>query len=163
MGTSCFVTSRRRDVAIADTRARLIAAAEAACGEFGLRDGFSAGSVGAALLTARGNVYTGICIELACGLGFCAEVAAVAEMLKHRETEIAAIVAVSDRGILPPCGRCRETIVQVDARNLECRVILAPDRDAILRELLPTHWLAKGDAKQDTAIRRTIASRGARS
>jgi len=97
--------------------------------------------VGAALLTAQGHTYTGICIDLACGLGFCAEVAAIAEMLKHRETHIVAVVAVSGSRILPPCGRCRETLAQLDARNLDCRVIVAEDQDISLQELLPRHWL----------------------
>jgi cytidine deaminase len=97
--------------------------------------------VGAALLTDQGNVYTGICIDLACGLGFCAEVAAMAEMLKHRQTVIRAIVAVSDERILSPCGRCRETMAQIDKRNLDCHVIMAQDRDVPLRDLLPQPWL----------------------
>ena len=88
--------------------AQLIKVAESVCGEFRLTEDFSAGSVGAAILTAKGNIYTGICIDLACGLGFCAEVAAVAEMLKNKETHISAVVAVSKDRILPPRGRCRE-------------------------------------------------------
>jgi hypothetical protein len=71
-----------------EARLKLIEAAKAVHGAFRLREDFSAGSVGAAILTAKGNIYTGICIDLACGLGFCAEVAAVAEMLKARETHI---------------------------------------------------------------------------
>jgi len=124
-----------------EARAELIAAARAVCGGFTLRGGLESGDVGAALRTAQGHVYTGICIDLACGLGFCAEVSAIAEMLKHRETQIVAIVAVTADRILPPCGRCRETLAQVDARNLACRVILGPDRDVPLSDLLPDHWL----------------------
>jgi cytidine deaminase len=94
-----------------DVRSTLIAAAKAVCGAFSWGEHGSAGSVGAAILTAQGNIYTGICIELACGLGFCAEVAAVADMLRARERHVLAVVAVSHRGVLvAPCGRCRETI-----------------------------------------------------
>jgi len=124
-----------------ETRLKLIEAARGVCGDFALRDDFSAGGVGAAIRTAKGNVYTGICIDLGSGLGFCAEVAAIAEMLKNREKHIVSAVAVSGSKILPPCGRCRETMVQIDARNLECRIILAEDKDVFLRELLPKHWL----------------------
>ena len=121
---------------------QLVEAARSVCRHLDLRDDFSAGDVGAAIRTASGNVYTGICIDLACGLGFCAEVAAVAEMLKHRETHVVAVVAVcADGSPIGPCGRCRETIAQVDTRNLDCRVILGPDREARLRDLLPDHWL----------------------
>jgi len=131
-----------------EARSRLIAAAKAVCGAFRLGENFSAGSVGAAILTVKGNIYTGICIDLACGLGFCAEVAAVADMLKARETHVLAVVAVSNGGVLvAPCGRCRETIAQLDTQNLDCAVILGDDREVPLRELLPEHWLT---AKEDT-------------
>ena len=125
-------------------RSQLIKAAKSVCGEFKLRNEFSAGSVGAAIRTANGNVYTGICIDLACGLGFCAEVAAVAEMLKARETHIVAVVAVSNGRVLgAPCGRCREMMAQVDIRNLDCAIILGEDREIPLRKLLPEHWLTE--------------------
>lgn len=127
-----------------EAKSKLIETAKAVCGAFKLREDFSAGSVGAAVLTAKGNIYTGICIDLACGLGFCAEVAAVAEMLKARETHTLAVVAVSDGGVLvAPCGRCRETIAQVDRQNLDCAVILGDDREVPLRALLPEHWLTE--------------------
>lgn len=129
-------------------RAELIAAARGVCGELALREDFSAGGVGAAIRTTKGNVYTGICIDLGSGLGFCAEVAAIAEMLKHRETHIAAVVAVSGRRILPPCGRCRETMVQIDSRNLDATVIVGEDREVRLRELLPHHWLS-GEGQEE--------------
>jgi cytidine deaminase len=88
---------------------KLIDAARAVQGAFALEEpDFSAASVGAALRTTSGAIYTGVCIDLACGIGFCAEHAAIAEMLKHREVEIDAIVAVNNSWILPPCGRCRE-------------------------------------------------------
>ena len=93
------------------TSANLIEVARAACGDFPLQDKFSAGGVGAAIRSADGHIYTGICIELGSGLGFCAEVAAIAEMLKHRQTQIDTVVAVSGKRILPPCGRCRETML----------------------------------------------------
>lgn len=125
------------------TTLQLIEAARAVYGEFALSEHFTVGSVGAAVRTAQGNIYTGVCIDLACGIGFCAEAAAVAEMLKHRETRITEIVAVNQYGILAPCGRCREMIAQVDSRNLDCRVIIGEDRIVTLRELLPEHWLAQ--------------------
>src|SRR5271157_4514556 len=96
------------------TTLKLINAAKSVCGEFRLAHDLSAGSVGAAILTDKGNIYTGICIDLACGLGFCAEASAISEMLKNKETHITSIVAVSKDRILPPCGRCREMMVQID-------------------------------------------------
>lgn len=118
--------------------ARLIAAAAALAGEFRTSEDCVAGSVAAALLSRSGRLYTGICIDTACGMGFCAEHAAVAEMLKARESEVAMVVAVAAEGrILGPCGRCRELMWQVDARNRDARVIVAPDRTVALAELLP--------------------------
>jgi len=126
-----------------DARSELIAAARAVVGEMKLRKDFSAGGVGAAIRTVQGNIYTGICIDLGSGLGFCAEVASIAQMLTHRETQIDTVVAVTSDGIISPCGRCRETMVQIDARNLDCRVLLGEDREMLLRDLLPNHWLTQ--------------------
>ena len=119
----------------------LIEAARSVVGKFNLQLDFTAGAVAAALRTVDGNIYTGICIDITCGLGFCAEVSAIAQMLIKRETQIIQIVAVGKTIILPPCGRCRETIAQVDGRNLDCQVIVSDNEEVPLRELLPRHWL----------------------
>lgn len=115
-------------------------------GKFEL-DGFSgnsAGAVGCALLSAKHNIYTGICIDVACSLGFCAEHAAVAEMLKNRETQIAMIVAVNEAGdILPPCGRCRELMIQVDKNNLNTLVMIDNGNTMKLKDLIPEIWVNK--------------------
>ena len=124
-----------------DIRKKLIETARAIHKDYKLREDFTAGGVGAAILSSKGNIYTGICFDLASGLGFCAEVAAIAEMLKHRETQIDTVVAVSGDRILTPCGRCRETMAQIDERNIECKVIISEDDDITLGELLPHHWL----------------------
>lgn len=110
-------------------------------GEFPLSEpDLTAGSVAAALVTAAGNVYTGICLDLHCGIGFCAEHAAVADMLKHRETHVVMVAALHGKGVLPPCGRCRELLIQIDARNADCRVVLSETLTKPLRELLPHGW-----------------------
>ena len=101
---------------------------------------FSAGTVGAALLTTEGNVYTGINIEVACGMGFCAEHSAIAEMLKNRETEIEMIVSVNVNSIIPPCGRCRELLFQVDNKNIHTKVYLSKEHYMTLDALLPNRW-----------------------
>jgi cytidine deaminase len=122
---------------------QLIELARALVGEVLIenKNGSSAGGVGAALLTARGNVYSGICLDYACGLGFCAEHAAIAEMLKHRETQIIKIVAVNREKILAPCGRCRELIVLTNALNRNTEVIISQSQTVTISELLPYHWL----------------------
>lgn len=103
----------------------------------------SAGAVASALVTAAGNVYVGVCIDTACGMGFCAEHNAAGTMITEGESAIAAIVAVNRHGeVLSPCGRCREFILQVDPANARTRVLLAGGRVATIAELLPEHWLA---------------------
>ena len=102
------------------------------------------GDVGSTLVTAAGSVYSGVCIDTASGTGFCAEHAAIAAMVTAGEYRIARIVATwrSDAGelyVLPPCGRCRELIRQIDPANLDTEVVLGPDTSAPLRDLLPHH------------------------
>ena len=115
----------------------LVQTATQLVGEFKTSQGCVAGGVAAALISRSGHVYTGICIDTACSLGFCAEHAAIAEMLKARESEIDTIVAVCASEIVPPCGRCRELIRQINVANIRTRVIIAPGRVATLSELLP--------------------------
>ncbi|MCI8273020.1 MAG: cytidine deaminase [Clostridia bacterium] len=94
--------------------------------------------VGCALITDKGNIYTGISIDAKCSLGNCAEYAAIAEMLKNDETKIKKIVAYSYKGkIYSPCGKCRELIRMIDEENLETEVMLEGDKIYKLKELLP--------------------------
>ena len=102
--------------------------------------------VGAALVTDAGNVYVGVCIDTASGTGFCAEHSAIAAMVTAGEYRIDRIVAVwrDENGagatvILPPCGRCREFIRQIDPANLETNIILAHANVVTLKDLLPYH------------------------
>lgn len=121
---------------------KLIQAARSHQGEFSLSEPWlTAGSVSSALVTESGNIYTGICLDMACGIGFCAEHSAVAAMLLNRETVIRKIVAVDSERILPPCGRCRELILQVDCRNRECLVMLPSGSVIRLIELMPHPWM----------------------
>jgi len=105
------------------------------------RPDLDAATVGSAILAGNGRVYDGVCISLSCGLGFCAEAAAMAAMLKEHETRIVKIVAVSENSILSPCGRCREMMVQIDLRNFEAGVVLDDNESVKLAELLPRHWM----------------------
>ena len=119
----------------------LIEAAHKIVGKYQLGNAdFSAGTVGAALLTAKGNVYSGIDIDVACGIGFCAEHSAIAEMLKNRETQIEMIVATNSESIIPPCGRCRELMFQIDCKNVNTKVYLSKEKYLTLDELLPNRW-----------------------
>jgi len=120
---------------------QLIEEAHKVLGEYPLEfEGAYAGSVAAAILTKDGNVYTGISIDVQCGIGFCAEHAAIAEMLKHRETKIDKIVAVIENKIIPPCGRCREFMYQINKENIKTKVYVSPEKFYLLDELLPVRW-----------------------
>ncbi len=111
-----------------------------------LKKNGKAGHVACALETVSGIVYTGICIDVPCSIGICAEQAAIAEMLKHGETKIKRIVAVYEDGsILSPCGRCRELISQLDLDNENTVVAINNDQKVTLKELLPERWDKKWD------------------
>lgn len=105
------------------------------------------GNVAAALVTSRGSIFTGVCIDTRCGLGFCAEHSAIAAMVTAGEYEIRSIVAVwrnddlDERPIyvVSPCGRCREFICAVDASNIETEVVLSMEQSTPLRDLLPSN------------------------
>ena len=106
------------------------------------------GDVGCALVTDKGNVYLGVCIDVGSSMGFCAEHSAIAAMVTAGEYRIRKIVAVwqdeKDTHILSPCGRCREFIRQIHKDNVETEVILDRDKAVRLVELLPYHdWFHK--------------------
>lgn len=113
------------------------------------------GDVGCALLTDKGNVYLGVCIDTGCGTGFCAEHSAIAAMVTAGEYRIRKIVAVwldgTDTYVLSPCGRCREFIRQIDPGNMETEVILGSDSVVELVELLPySDWFRKLEGNRST-------------
>jgi len=120
----------------------LIARANAVLGSRRLSPTVEVGKVGSALVTATGAIHVGVCVDAACGLGFCAEHAAIASMVTQGESRIRTIVAVDGKGrVIPPCGRCRELIGQIDPGNADARVLLPDGRIMTLRQLLPDHWL----------------------
>lgn len=106
-----------------------------------------AGGVAAAILTKKGNVYTGVCIDTACSLGMCAERNAIANMITNGESEIVKLVCIMRDGTVgSPCGVCREYLMQLDrySKNIE----ILNDKDSYevvtLGELVPNWW---GDAR----------------
>ena len=102
-----------------------------------------AGAVSSALLTAKGNIYVGVCIDTACSLGMCAERNAIANMITNGEWQISKIVAVMpDENVGMPCGVCREFMMQLDhtAKEIEILYDYETKRAAKLNELLPDWW-----------------------
>ena len=100
----------------------------------------TAGTVAAAFLTDKGNVYTGVCIDVPAGMGFCAEHAAAAAMVTAGESKIVKMVAtgVDDNGCgCAPCGRCREFINCLHEDNHLCEVLMEDGSITTIGELLP--------------------------
>lgn len=101
------------------------------------------GSVGAALLTDKGSIYTGICIDTACGMGMCAERNAAANMLTNGESRIVKVVAVMPDGSTgTPCGVCREFMMQLDKNSSDIEILLSLDplKTVKLGDQLPDWW-----------------------
>lgn len=92
------------------------------------------------------ELFLQVCIDVPCSIGICAEQSAIAEMLKHGETKIKRLIAVYEDGsILPPCGRCRELISQLDFDNEDTVVAMDDGREITLKKLLPERWDRKWD------------------
>ena len=90
------------------------------------------GGVAAALVTDKGNVYRGVCIDTACSMG-------ISAMLTAGESRVEKIVAVDwAKRILPPCGRCREFLMQLG--NPDALVLVAEDTAIKVKDLLPFSW-----------------------
>lgn len=107
-----------------------------------LSESAEAGGVSAAILSESGQVYVGVCIDTACSMGFCAEHAAAAAMITSGENQVVKMIAVGwDGGILPPCGRCREFIIQLHESNFNAEVMVGKNQVVQLIDLLPHHWL----------------------
>jgi len=97
--------------------------------------------VGAAMLTAAGNVYAGCNVENAAyPQGACAEAGAIASMVAAGEREIVAVLTVVDGEPLGTCcGGCRQRIREFAAADT---VVYAADGTGVratftLSELLP--------------------------
>lgn len=102
-----------------------------------------AGGVASAILTKRGNIYVGVCIDTASGLGMCAERNAIANMITNGESQIDKIVAVMPDGkVGSPCGACREYMMQLDKNSSDIEILLNLEnkKTVKLKELLLDWW-----------------------
>ena len=102
-----------------------------------------AGGVAAAILTKKGNIYVGVCIDTASTLGMCAERNAIANMITNGEHQIDKVVAVMPDGkVGSPCGACREYMMQLDKDSGEIEILtdLETLQTVRLKELIPDWW-----------------------
>lgn len=101
---------------------------------------YSGIKVAAAVLTANGEVYTGVNVENASyGLTVCAERNAVMNAVGDGARELLAMAVVTDSPeVKSPCGSCRQVLYEF-APDLEIR-FYGPDgyeRRFLAKELLP--------------------------
>ena len=102
-----------------------------------------AGGVAAAILTDKGSIYTGVCIDTSCSLGMCAERNAIANMITNGEHNIVKLVCVmTDGSVGSPCGACRELLMQLskDSPKIEILTELDGFKTVTLGELVPDWW-----------------------
>lgn len=107
----------------------------------------SAGQVSAAIETDKGNVYYGVCVDTASGLGVCGERNAIFNMLTHGENKIKKVVAIDSNGeVGSPCGACRELMMQLDKDSGEIEILidLETEKTVKLKDIFPDWW---GDIK----------------
>ena len=110
-----------------------------------ISDYIEAGGVAAAILSATGKIYTGVCIDTCSTLGICAERNAIFNMITNGELEIVKVLAVMPNGKTgAPCGACRELMVQLmPDKYKEIEIMLDYENEKIisLGELTPEWWI----------------------
>ena len=111
-----------------------------------------AGGVSAALLTDKGGIYTGVCIDTACSLGMCAERNAIANMITNGESRILKLIALMPDGRAGmPCGACRELMMQLGETAGETEILLDQETKETVRlkDLMPRWWYEKRMREND--------------
>jgi cytidine deaminase len=105
---------------------------------------YSGFTVGAAVLTSSGAIYTGCNVENASyGLTMCAERVAIHNAVAAGEREVMAVAVASEPGATP-CGACRQVLAEFAPQPEVLRVIVVDgrgnERPYTLEELLPASF-----------------------
>ena len=99
-------------------------------------DNASAGSISCAILTDKGNIYTGISVNTV-AMNICAEQSAVFAMVAACESHIEKVISVSSRGtICPPCEKCRQLMLSISAENAKAEIMMGENQIAVLSDLI---------------------------
>ena len=101
---------------------------------------YSGFSVGAAVLTGSGEIYTGCNIENASyGATCCAERVALFKAISQGESEILMIAVVAEgEEAVPPCGICRQVMIELAPQAVVVMSNLEGKRERwTVQELLP--------------------------
>ena len=120
-------------------------AAKAVQNDRQISDYISAGGVSAAILSASGKIYTGVCIDTCSTLGICAERNAIFNMITNGESEITKVIAILSTGKSgAPCGACRELMVQLmptKYKDIEIMLDYESGRVVKLGDITPEWWI----------------------
>lgn len=104
-----------------------------------------AGGVAAAVESASGKIYVGVCVDTACSLGICAERNAIFHMITNGESQILRVIAVNQSGkVMPPCGACRELMTQLmpdKYASIEIMLDYENGKIVTLGSLTPEWWI----------------------
>ena len=104
-----------------------------------------AGGVAAAVESASGKIYVGVCVDTACSLGICAERNAIFHMITNGESQILRVIAVNQSGkVMPPCGACRELMTQLmpdKYASIEIMLDYENGKIGTLGSLTPEWWV----------------------
>ena len=110
-----------------------------------ISDFVDAGGVATAILSSSGKIYTGVCVDTCSTLGICAERNAIFNMITNGEQEIERVLAIMSNGKSgPPCGACRELMVQLMPgryQNIQVLIDLETEEIVTLDELTPKWWI----------------------
>ena len=110
-----------------------------------ISDRICAGGVAAAVESASGRIYTGVCVDTSSSLGICAERNAMFNMITNGENEIRRVLAIMPDGKTgAPCGACREFMAQLMIGKFESvEIMLDYEHEKIvtLADLTPEWWL----------------------
>lgn len=110
-----------------------------------LSERFYAGGVAAAIESASGKIYTGVCVDTSCSLGIYAERNAMFNMITNGENEIRRVLVIMTDGKTgAPCGACREFMAQMmigKYHSVEIMLDYEHEIIATLGQLTPEWWL----------------------
>ena len=124
---------------------KLYEAAKAVRNERRISDYVDAGGVSAAILSASGRIYVGVCIDTCSTLGICAERNAIFNMITCGEQEIRKVIAIMPDGRNgAPCGACRELMVQLMPESYKDIEIMLDYENGVVKtlgELTPDWWI----------------------
>ena len=104
---------------------------------------YSKYKVGAAILTASGEIFTGANVEnMSFGATICAERSAIIAMVMAGHREIIAVAIVTPDGGYP-CGICLQSLREFIIAPDECKIVVPLENGLVektFRELAPNLW-----------------------